>query len=167
MKKKLLTLIVTLCVMGGFFAVTLPASEPEEFFIGFGPEIGGFTRSGAAFSGGFMAGYGINSDFAVGVRGGFMHDAEDIGSLNMQGFFRYQLPRFLPIDGFFAQANAGFVVFFYRNSSYPAFAGGLSLGWRGDIAENWFIEPAVRFGYPYMWNIAVLAGYSFSPRNND
>jgi outer membrane protein OmpA-like peptidoglycan-associated protein len=44
---------------------------------------------------------------------------------------------------------------------FPAFSGGLSAGWRFNLGGNWYVEPAARVGYPYIWGFGVTAGIKF------
>ena len=157
MKQKLFVLLIFICMASNLSAL-------EGLFTGAGFETGAFTRRGAAIGGGLMAGYEINPHFSAGLRMALLHDLDTITTLNIQGFFRYQLP--LPIDGFFAQAEAGIVMFFEAGETFPAFSAGLAAGWRFSFTDNWFMEPVLRFGYPYMWGFGVMAGYRFSARSN-
>jgi len=157
MKQKILIFLVFLCVASNLSAL-------EGLFTGAGFETGAFTRRGAAIGGGLMAGYEINPQFSAGLIMALLHDLDTITTLNIQGFFRYQLP--LPIDGFFAQAETGIALFFESNETFPAFSIGLAGGWRFNFTQNWFAESLLRFGYPYMWGFGVMAGYRFPPRGN-
>jgi hypothetical protein len=73
------------------------------------------------------------------------------------------------IDGPFVQLEAGSVVLFERGYSekpeaFPAFSGGLSIGWRFNLGEKWYIEPAARGGYPHIWGGGITAGIRFEKR---
>jgi len=158
MKRKILFVVILLSVISSFVMA-------EALFFGTGPEGGAFTRSGGAIGGGVFLGGEINNQFAIGVKTGFLHDFDDINSLNIQGFVRYQLP--LPVDGFFVRADAGVLMLFYDGETFPVFSGGLAAGWRYNFSQNWFLEPALRFGYPYMWGASLVLGFRFSPRINN
>jgi len=58
------------------------------------------------------------------------------------------------------------VIFFERGYSekpevFPAFSGGISIGWRFNLGERWYIEPAARGGYPHIWGGGITAGIRF------
>ena len=73
------------------------------------------------------------------------------------GFFRYYFP--IPIAGSpFVQAEAGAVLFFEHGDVFPALLGGISTGWRLNLAGNWYIEPQLRGGYPFLWGLGVTVG---------
>jgi hypothetical protein len=70
-------------------------------------------------------------------------------------------------SGLFLQLNGGPVIF-ARNtdditmpSKTGTFSGGLSLGWRFHLGRYFFLEPAVRGGYPYMAGAGLSAGARF------
>jgi hypothetical protein len=128
-------------------------------FAGLGVEGNANAREGAAIGGNLSLGVNLNSQFSLGIKTVFSSDTGAVSTLEPAAFFRYYLP--LKINGFFAQAELGASFFFEDGNSYPAFQGGLSFGWRYNFVKNWYIEPAVRFGYPFVWGAGVLAGLSF------
>jgi len=170
-KRHNLILMKKCTVFSGLFllclAVRLPASDSfssKVLFIGFRPEVNAHTREVVAAGGGFLFGFDLNQYFATGLRIGFFHNMDTVATLEPQAFFRYYIPwKQWPPDlgGFFVQAEAGYVAYFEYGETFHAFSGGLSAGWRSVITKNWVMEPAVRFGYPYIWGVGITAGYRF------
>jgi hypothetical protein len=128
-------------------------------FAGLGVEGNANAREGAAIGGNLSLGVNLNSQFSLGVKTVFSSDTSAVSTLEPAAFFRYYLP--LKINGLFAQAELGASFFFEDSKSYPSFQGGLAFGWRYNFIKNWYIEPAVRLGYPFAWGAGVLAGLSF------
>ncbi|MCL2761805.1 MAG: hypothetical protein FWD36_01170 [Treponema sp.] len=149
MKQKIFIAVVLCCV-----AVSLPAMD--NLFIGFSPELSAHTRSGFAVGGGLLIGLDLSSQFAAGVKLAYFSDMDTVTSLDTQAFFRYNLP--LPVNGFFAQAEAGLVIYTEFEETFPAVAGGLAAGYHFDFNDKLFMEAAGRFGYPYMWGAGLLIG---------
>jgi hypothetical protein len=80
------------------------------------------------------------------------------------GFFRiYPLGKTNAFyTGLFLQAELGTAIFFKDNDSSPSFLGALAAGWRINMGKNFFIEPVVRGGYPFLWSAGVTIGISFN-----
>ena len=143
-----------------------PAVSAEErgIFTGASLEFNNHNKDGGATGGGLMAAYQVNRQFAFGIRASFFavtgYYAGNLSSFEPKAFFRYNLP-WAWANGLFAQLEAGSVVYFYHNDVFPAFSGGLGIGWRYGFTDVFFIEPALRFGYPFMWGAGLTAGLSF------
>jgi len=152
MRKKLFFAVVLLLCLGGSLSAL-------DIFAGVGPEINAYTREGFALGANLLVGIGINPQMAAGIKAGFFHNLDTVSALDVTAFYRYYLP--LPVDGFFAQLDVGSVILFEFDESFPAVSGGLNVGWRYNISSNWYIEPAARFGYPYIWAVGLTAGYVF------
>jgi len=137
---------------------------PEGGFIGIGPEINAHTREGLAIGGGLTLGIDLNEYFTAGLRNSFFHNTDTVGAFEILGIFRYYLPWLhLPKsnDGPFVQAEIGAVFFFEYGHAFPSFSGGLAAGWRFNLGELFYIEPALRGGYPHFWGLSVTAGIKF------
>jgi hypothetical protein len=103
----------------------------------------------------------------VGVRLLYTVDTESVNALELAVFLRWYLLGPNASSGPFVQVNAGAAVFTHKSAvSFPAEAGsisaGFAAGWRFLLGERWYIEPAVRAGYPYIAGAGVSAG--FRPR---
>ena len=149
--KKLLILFLLLCAASGLFAI-------DDIFAGLGLEINGHSRKNIAGGLGLAAGVDLNSRFALGLKFLASHNFDTVGALEPLGFFRY----YLPLGGLFVQAEAGAVVYFEYGKTYPAFSGGLAAGWRFNLPKNWYLEPAIRGGYPFAFGLGITAGYKFN-----
>ena len=154
--KKLIVLGVFLSFSS--FLSAQSAFQPGDIFAGAGPEINAHTRDGIAFGGILMAGIELGTKMAAGVRAGYYYDFKTVSSFEAQGFFRYYLPW---LEGLYAQAEIGVILYTEYDELFPAVSGGLSAGWRFTLADVFFIEPSVRGGYPYIWGVTITAGYIF------
>ena len=133
----------------------------ESITLGLSPEASAHTRAGVAVGGGLLVGLDINQQLAAGLKAAYYHNLDTVMTVEAQAFFRYTLPWPEGPGGPFVQAELGSDLFFENSELFPAISGGLSLGWSFVFAENWFVEPAGRFGYPYIWGATLTAGYKF------
>jgi hypothetical protein len=141
------------------FFITGSLSAQTGVFAALGVEANSNTREGAAFGGSLSGGVDLDNQFSLGLKAAFSSNMDTITALETAALFRYYLP--LKFSGLFAQAELGAVIFFENDSSYPAFLGGAAFGWRFNFYKNWYIEPYVRGGYPFIWGAGVLAGLHF------
>jgi outer membrane protein OmpA-like peptidoglycan-associated protein len=58
----------------------------------------------------------------------------------------------------FIEGSAGAALLIYDGEFYPLFSGGLKAGIRFAL-KDWYIEPAIRGGYPHIIGVALTAGY--------
>jgi hypothetical protein len=145
--------VLFLCM---FFTVCgLSLHSLEGWFAGLGAEANAHTREAAAMGGGMSFGLAINRNFALGLKTAFSHNFDTVSAVEPLVFFRYYLPG---IGGPFMQAEVGAVVYSEHGLAYPAFSGGLALGWRFVLGRNVFIEPLFRGGYPFAWGVGFMAG---------
>ena len=155
-----------------FFAVPLYAqtaddsssSSPQDFFIAPLAEVLGYSQKGPAFGGGFALGAG--SGVAIGARFLYAIDTESIHTMEIAAFIRFYLLGADACTGPFAQLIAGAAIFNYEHTaSPPAKAGALSVGivagWRFTLGERWYVEPAIRVGYPYIAGAGASFAYRF------
>ena len=160
MKKIVLCLI--LCNAGFLFAQE--KFIPDAFFAGVGPETNLYTRSGSALGGNLIFGLDLNEHFSAGFKLGFYHNFKTVETREPVVFFRYYLPLFQKWvnKALFAQIELGSITFFETSyAPVTVVSTGFAAGWRFNLPYNYFVEPALRFGYPYMWAINVTAGYTF------
>jgi len=146
--------ILFLCL--SFAAGTLFPYSPESWFIGLGVEANAHTREGIAAGGGLSLGLDINRNFSLGLKPAFFYNFDTVAAIEMPVFFRYYPP--LGVTGPFIQAEAGAAIYIEYGRAYPAFCGGLALGWRFILGKNIFIEPLFRGGYPFAWGAGITAG---------
>ena len=154
-----------------FSAIPARAQTPQHpegspaFFAAPLVEAAGFGRRTPAIGGGFALGAG--SGTAIGLRL-FYAAAPGRESVTMMELAVFMRLYFLGPEadrGPFAQLNVGAVIFAYKSAvvSIPAGAGsisaGIAVGWRFPFGKHWYIEPAVRAGYPYVVGAGVSAGF--------
>jgi outer membrane protein OmpA-like peptidoglycan-associated protein len=164
--KYIFVFFIFLCVTASIFALDFGF---DGAFAGIGPEINGYSRTRFSFGGDLTLGIDLNDSFSAGLETGFFDNFDTVSALETALFFRYYFPWLnfpKDIDGPFAQLEAGCVVFFERGRNEspeipPSFIGGLSAGWRINLGEHWYVEPAVRVGYPHVWGFGVTAGIRF------
>jgi hypothetical protein len=128
-----------------------------EFFIAPLAEINGYTREGAAYGGGLALGYGKGG--AVGVQLFYGRDRDEVQTLEITSLMRLYLPSLSKSSGLFVQLNAGIDLFFLDNERTSSVTGGISLGWRFLFGRYWFIEPAIRAGYPFFAGTGLGFGF--------
>jgi outer membrane protein OmpA-like peptidoglycan-associated protein len=165
-KKGILVFFVLLCFSAPLFALDF---WPDEGFVGISPEINGYTREGFSVGGGLVLGIDLNDQFSTGLKVGFFDSLDTLTAFETVLFFRYYLPWLRwpkSNDGLFAQLEAGSVILlesgYHTNlEAFPSFSGGLSVGWRFNIGDCWFVEPVGRVGYPHIWGGGITAGIRY------
>jgi hypothetical protein len=135
--------VLLLFITGNVFAF-------DSFFIGLGAEANANTREGMAAGGGLSFGADLNRQFALGIKAAYSNNFDTLGNIESAAFFRWY-----PLSGLFIQAEAGGAFFFEDSETYPAFLGGITAGWRFALGGNFYLEPAVRVGYPFAWGTGV------------
>jgi hypothetical protein len=126
--------------------------------------------SNIGIGGGAALGYGDR--VAFGFKAVYWNDLETVRALELNfllRFYFFHTPRAEDRghSGLFIQFNGG-PVLFARDEAHIAvptdmtlISAGLSLGWRFLLGKHFFIEPAVRTGYPYIVGAGLAAGVSF------
>jgi len=120
-----------------------------------------YSPNDIAFGGGLALGYG--NGIAFGVRVLFAFDADNHGLVESLLFLRLYLTGKSVNFGPFVQFYGGPVVFTYQgletaDRGIGTISIGASAGWRFRLGNLWFIEPAVRFGYPHIAGGGISAG---------
>jgi len=150
--KKLCILLLFL-LAGNLYAQT-------SLFTGLGIETNANTREGAALGGSLTVGLDIYIFFAAGAKITVSSDMDALTTLEPAAFFRfYFLP--LPLGVLFLQAELGASLFLEAGEAYPAFCGGLGVGWHIKVWEGLYLEPMFRGGYPFAWGLGLSLGYRF------
>jgi hypothetical protein len=147
-----------LCV-AGFILATGSLYALDAWNIGAAMELNANSRKGVATGGGVLFDLEIDKRFTAGIKTSFFSNMSTLNTLELQGLFRYYLP--LPVTGAFVQAETGMSIFFEQGGGFPAFLGGITAGWRIFPGKNWYLEPALRFGYPFIWAIGFGGGMRF------
>jgi hypothetical protein len=137
-------------------------SSASEFFVSPLVAAGMYAREGAAIGTGLALGYGEGGAFGIQVL--YNYDIKDeLKTLELTSIMRLYLPSLSSNFGLFAQINAGLCLFFWEEEPIKkrsgSIVGGITVGWRFLFGRSWFVEPAVRLGYPYIAAIGVGAGF--------
>jgi len=153
--------ILIICLLL-LIAGTVSAIDGAFFTIG--GEVNGNTREGFAAGGIFSIGFDINRYFAMGIKKTYSYDFEEMTVMEDAVFFRYY-----PLETFrlFIQAELGTVIFFDEGKSSPSIMGGLAVGWHIPLGNNFYVEPIVRAGYPFLWSTGVMVGFRFNEKLAD
>ena len=139
-----------------------PADERKsgDFWFGIGGETAMYSQLGYAFGGSFTIGYGAGS--SIGLKAAWFFSEEGIDTVELNFLLRFYFLK-AANHGPFAQIMGGPALFNRTNNfAVPANSGmvsaGVSLGWRFILFNNWFIEPSIRGGYPYIFGASVATG---------
>jgi hypothetical protein len=159
MKKTLFLLALFILVSAAFAA----AEAPQRFSLGLAIEGNMNTRRNAAMGEHLSFDYNFTNIFAGGIKLGFSHNFDRIKVVESEAFFRWYFFD-LPEIRFFAQADLGASVIMEEVPEdirvRPAVMGGFSGGVRF-LLGNWYLEPFIRGGYPFVWGAGLSAGYRF------
>ncbi|MDR0313125.1 MAG: hypothetical protein LBI14_05975 [Treponema sp.] len=175
-KKTLLIVLLNTLVLIPIFA---QAPVREDIWVCPVFETNWFSISKVAFGGGVALGYG--DGVAFGLKVIYFDDLNEFKTVELNFLLRFYLFRETRAkafntevghqvalrSGLFLQLNGGPVIFAQdkNNMAIPSktgtFSVGLCVGWRILLGRNFFLEPAVRVGYPYMVGAGLSAGIIF------
>ncbi|MDR1948542.1 MAG: hypothetical protein LBQ38_04050 [Spirochaetaceae bacterium] len=153
--KRIVILLAVFTVLAGLIG----AQEENRFSLGIGIEGNMNTPGGFALGGNVGFAYGITDFIAIGIKAGYSNNLERIMVLEPGVFARYYFFTWEE-KSLFAQLDLGASLIFEEALIYPTVMGGLSVGLRIPLA-SWYVEPAVRGGYPYVFGAGLTAGYRF------
>jgi hypothetical protein len=138
------------------FSPRSAAAQDRLWALGVGLEANMNTPSNAAGASWVSAGRDLGRLFAAGMKAGYSYNFSGVGTLEMAALGRWY---FLSLEKsrFFAQLELGMDLIFHEGNTVPAFLGGLAFGWRIPLGV-WYLEPAVRGGYPYIWGLGLAFG---------
>jgi hypothetical protein len=146
-------------------------------------ESGFYGISNMAIGGGAALGYG--NRVALGLKAVYWNDLEVLSALELNFLARFYFfdrvgaertlaertlvlaPSGVGPSGPFIQFSGGPVIFAWdeRTIAIPSemsmFSAGISLGWRFLLGGHFFVEPAIRGGYPYFVTAGLSAGVRF------
>jgi hypothetical protein len=135
-----------------------------DFWLSFGVETALYSTSGLAYGGNLSLGYGSGS--LIGFKAALFFAEEGDNIMELDLLLRFYLFGKNVYRGPFIQFIGG-TSFFNRSGSFgiPSNLGminaGLGFGWRFIFSERFFVEPAVRAGYPYFLGAGISAGMRF------
>jgi len=138
----------------------------EDFWVAPTVELSMYTFEGLAFGGGATLGYGDGT--AMGLKVIYFGDFDNVlRSIEINFLVRFYLPRLTGHSGLFLQFAIGPVIFtsgadtLSLPSPHGVFSASASLGWRFIFGRHFFLEPAVRAGFPFIAGIGLSAGVRF------
>ena len=160
MKKRILLAILTAVIVN----TAVSAQSEEYFFIAPLAEAAGYSHHSIAYGGGLTVGTGSGS--AIGMGFLYFTDPENFVFMEILVFMRFYFFGRQASTGPFLQLIGGPVIYADSNPnpssySYGNFSAGLGAGWRFPLGERFYIEPAVRFGHPYVFGGGISTGVRF------
>jgi hypothetical protein len=168
---KLMFLIVLISVPGiiPVFAQDRAAAF-EDMWVCTVFESGLYGISRISLGSGAALGYGERMAFGLKVL--YWNDLKDVRALEFNFLARFYFFRMTVTEthlhsGLFVQFSGGPVIFARGEGSITMpsdtvmLSAGLSLGWRFLLGRYFFIEPAIRGGYPYFATAGLSAGVHF------
>jgi len=140
-----------------------PLSVRPDFWISLGGDIALYDSSKLYYGGSFAFGYG--SGASMGLKATYFFD-KDFNLLEIDLLLRLYLSGRNAYWGPFVQLVGGASFINYKNdfaipSSIGVINAGLGFGWRFVYFNRFFVEPLLRWGYPYFLGFGVSAGIRF------
>jgi len=142
------------------------SAKPEkrkDLFVALLAEGLGYSRNNIAFGGGIIFG-GSSDGIGIGLRLFYAQDAENFMFLEALTHIRFYLPRGKDNIGFFLQLEGGVAFMSYEtfeSQVVPSPVVGLGAGWRFMMNKQWYIEPIIHLGYPYIFGMGFSTGFKF------
>jgi len=137
----------------------------EDIWISLGGEVVMYSITTPAYGGGLSFGYG--KGISIGLTAAFFFAPATVSTIELSFLLRFYLKGMEAYSGPFLQITAGPSLFFIPGEkiTFPPELGmisaGLSFGWRFLFKDRWFIEPAIRGGYPFIVGGGFSAGVRF------
>jgi outer membrane protein OmpA-like peptidoglycan-associated protein len=159
-----------------FFTRNIYAAETDPFYrelsLGLGADANGYTIDGFSLGGLFTADYRFLPFLAVGLKSGFGYDLKEITHVEAEAFARwyfFNYPKLLNRLAAFAQLEGGAASIWEINGSSNienkwSFSGALAVGARLKLPLNFYVESYVRGGYPFIWDVSVVFGYTITSK---
>lgn len=110
--------------------------------------------------------YSVGRNFSIGIKTLISYDVfekeNSILSVEPLGFLRWYVvsPSGEPSAGLFIEGQFGPELLFVNSAVRLSVSSGLSLGFRIAL-QNFYFEPAIRGGYPYLFGAGFNAGFRF------
>jgi len=146
--------------------LTKPEKQ-KDLFVALLVESMGYSRYNIAGGGGILFGGSLDGK-GIGLKLLYVQDPENFIFLETLAHIRLYLSHEKDNTGIFLQAEGGIVLFSYEKfeiTGYYSFVGGLSAGWRFMMNNQWYIEPFIRAGYPYIFGAGFSTGFKFDIKN--
>jgi len=139
------------------------SKKQKDIFVALFAESMGYSRYNITAGGGIVFGGSFDGK-GLGLRLLYVKDVENFIFLETVAQIRLYLSSEKDNTGFFLQAEGGIVLFSYEKfeiTGYSSFVGGVSAGWRFMMNNQWYIEPFIRAGYPYIFGAGFSTGFKF------
>jgi len=147
-----------------------PISDNPDFWIAIGADAAFYSLSSLSdfsslsYGGSFAFGYGSGS--SIGIKAIYFFNVESFSLLEADLLLRFYLFGRRAYWGPFIQIMGGAsLINFNGEFSVPSntgiFNAGVSFGWRFLFMNRFFIEPAIRGGYPYRVGLGIGLGVRF------
>ena len=110
--------------------------------------------------------YAISRKFSVGAKVLASYDSREeknsLFAMEPMGYIRWYLvsPSGQPVTGLFVEGEIGASLFFVNSSVKSCLNAGAAAGFR-QIFNDFYIEPELRFGYPYIFGFGLTGGFRF------
>ncbi len=117
-------------------------------------------------SAGFVFDYSLWRKFSSGIKLYVSHDVTEkqnnLSTVETLGYLRFYIVSLSgePVSGLFTEFQAGSSFFFINSRFKNVINGGLSSGYRFTF-NSFYLEPELRFGYPYLFGCGISAGMRF------
>jgi len=172
-KNGLLAMLLFSSIIPAFAQEFLAApAQRGDFWVCPGVETAFFSLSGISAGGSLAVAYG--SKFSIGFKAAWFFDTKsELDALEMNFLLRYYFmgsassAESAHSAGPYLQLTGGPALFFDKTEgvTMPAHWGrisaGATFGWRFLFGKQYFAEPFIRAGYPYVFGAGVSAGIHF------
>ena len=134
--------------------------------LGFIAEANKNSVSGVSPAGGISFDYSLTRKFSLGGKALVSYDAFEkdntIYAIEPLGFVRWYVvsPSGEPSAGLFVEGQGGMELLLVNSDFKTSLSAGFSLGFRIP-SGNFYFEPYIRGGYPYMFGAGIGAGFRF------
>jgi hypothetical protein len=110
-------------------------------------------------------GLDINKSFCVAAKAAYHHDLNMVSTIEPRLILRL----YLAPSGIrpFIQTETGAVIITVLDSNFYEFSAGLTTGCRITMKNFFYIEPALRLGYPFLWGAGITFGFRFQRVNSN
>jgi len=155
---------IILLIFTAFPAMAL-GGDNTTFFVAPIIDVSMYGRNAPSTGIGLSLGWDGKVAIGLGCLYTFSHEDDSVYALEMTALIRMYILNMEnnKTSGLFLQFNGGPVLIKKESSvsiptEYGAFSAGLTVGWRFPFGKYFYVEPAIRGGYPYKAGAGVSAG---------
>ena len=134
--------------------------------LGIGEELNKNSLEGVSLAASISFDYNISRKFSVGIKMFVSYDlnekANNLMFFEPLAFLRFYLfsPSREPGTGLFLEGLTGSSILVINSNTKSVVNGGTGIGYRFAF-EKLYVEPELRFGYPYLFGVGINAGIRF------